>query len=172
MAMNFQEELYCLWPKPIELITFSALDTVFAVLFKSTVAPHHQLEPDLETLKSVLNIIVFNDLLAILTMKPEWNRQITERRRRHHYIPARNRVWITVSAQNKNYLSPTIDMVLNSQNGRYHKLGMTLMSIFCFAIVNRHLDPRSSELKKSSFDKKERLLLVLNFFTKTQNKNI
>jgi hypothetical protein len=183
MAMNFQE-LYCLWPKPIEFITFSALDTVFAVLFKSTVAPHHQLEPHLETLKSLLNIIFFNDLLAVLCcswccdnetgMKP--NRQITERCRREqrcaiqnyfiacHYIPARNRVLITVSAQNKNYLSPTIDMVLNSQNGRYHKLGMTLMSIFCFAIVNRHLDPRSSELKKSSFDKKEQLLLVLNFF--------
>jgi hypothetical protein len=107
-------------------------------------------------------------------MKPI--RQMTKRCRRKqrcavqnyfiacHYIPARNRVLITVSAQNKNYLSPTIDMVLNSQNGRYHKLGMTLMSIFCFAIVNRHLDPRSSELKKSSFDKKEQLLLVLNFF--------
>jgi hypothetical protein len=183
MAKNFQE-LYCLWPKPIEFITFSALDTVFAVLFKSTVAPHHQLEPHLETLKSLLNIIFFNDLLAVLCcswccdnetgMKP--NRQITERCRREqrcaiqnyliacHYIPARNRVLITVSAQNKNYLSPTIDMVLNSQNGRYHKLGMTLMSIFCFAIVNRHLDPHSSEMKKSSFDKKEQLLLVLNFF--------
>jgi hypothetical protein len=38
------------------------------------------------------------------------------------------------------------------------------MSIICFAIVNRDLDPRSSEMKKSSCDKKKQLLLVLNFF--------
>jgi hypothetical protein len=127
MAMNFQEELYCLWPKPIEFITFSALDTVFAVLFKSTVAPHHQLEPHLETLKIFLNIIVFKDLLAVLTMKPEWNR--TDKWPKDvegnkgarfqiiwlHVITFRQEI---VSAQNKNYLSPTIDMVFNSQNGR------------------------------------------------------
>jgi hypothetical protein len=38
------------------------------------------------------------------------------------------------------------------------------MSIFCFAIVNRDLDPRSSVMKKSNIDKKKQPLLVLNFF--------
>ncbi len=69
MAINFQE-LYCLGPKPIEFITFSALDTTFSVLFKSDVAQHHQLEPHTGDLEIIVKfLIIIHRFLAVLLFR-------------------------------------------------------------------------------------------------------